>query len=179
MINFFAKLLAALNANSRPGEIGGAFACGVMLALIPGGNLLWFVLFIIFFLLKIHTATMLFILLAVSGFSYLADPLFHRTGLYVLSIPALEPVFAAAADLPLVGFTSFNDSVVMGSLLWSILLWVPAYVLGVALVRVYRKKLAPRLAENRLVKAFQRVPLVRKLTESTRKVSSAWGGLSS
>jgi hypothetical protein len=67
----------------------------------------------------------------------------------------------------------------MGSLLWSILLWVPAYVLGVALVRVYRKKLAPRLAENRLVKAFQRVPLVRKLTESTRKVSSAWGGLSS
>ena len=61
MLSFIAKFLAALNANSRPGEIGAAAAFGFMLALIPGGNLLWFALFILVFLLKVHLATALLV----------------------------------------------------------------------------------------------------------------------
>jgi hypothetical protein len=44
MIRGIAYLVVALNANTRPGEIAAGAACGVLLALIPGGNLLWIVL---------------------------------------------------------------------------------------------------------------------------------------
>ncbi|WP_020612087.1 TIGR03546 family protein [Sediminispirochaeta bajacaliforniensis] len=175
MIAFIAKLLTALNANSRPGEIAAAIACGCALALIPGGNLLWVVLFILFFLLRLHVATMLVTAALLKPLAHLADPLLHKTGLFILSRSSLQPLFMKASTLPILPFTHFNDTVVMGSLIWSIILWLPLFLLGRLLVKGYRSRLAPKIAGSKMVKAFQKIPLIKKIGSAMKKTSEAWG----
>ncbi len=177
MITMIAKLLAALNANSRPGEIAAAAAFGLMLALIPGGNLLWILLFIIVFFLKVHLATALFVMaLARLGVPFL-DPFISRVGLSILNIGGLNSLFTAMINMPLVPYTDFNNSLVTGGLAAGIVLWVPVFLLFALLVRLYRNRLWPLLANSRLVKAFQRLPLVKKIGKAVGKVSSIPGGL--
>jgi uncharacterized protein (TIGR03546 family) len=173
MLSLLAKLLAALNANSRPGEIAAAAAFGLMLALIPGGNLLWFALLVIVFLLKVHLASALIVMAAGKLIAPLADPLLEQAGLFILNRPALAPFFTSMANAPLLPYTSFNHSLVMGGFAAGMLLWVPVFLLFIPLVNLYRNTLRPKLAESRLVKGFQRFPLVNKLFKATAKA----GGL--
>jgi uncharacterized protein (TIGR03546 family) len=174
MIRLIAKLITALNANSRAGEIGAAVSSGVLLALVPTGNLLWIALFLIFYFTRLHIASMLFTILIVKSFAFLFDPLFHATGAKVLSAPLLEPLWTRIYSMPIIPYTNFNDTVVMGSLLVGLLLWIPLFFLFTALVRMYRRKLAPKIAESKLVKAFQRIPLIQKISSGVKKGSSAW-----
>ena len=173
MIALLAKLLAALNANSRPGEIAAAAAFGLMLALIPGGNLLWFALLVIVFLLKVHLASALIVMAAGKLIVRLADPLLEAVGLFILNQEALAPLFTSMTNTPLLPYTSFNHSLVMGGFAAGILLWVPVFLLFIPLVKAYRNTLRPKLAESRLVKGFQRFPIVNKIVKAAGRA----GGL--
>ena len=177
MLSFVAKFLAALNANSRPGEIGAAAAFGIMLALIPGGNLLWFVLFVIVFLLKVHLASALLVMVLGKLAVPLIDPLIETLGLAVLNQESLFPFFTAMSNMPLLPYTNFNHALVTGGFIAGILLWIPIYFLFILLVRLYRSYFWPKLAENRLVKGFVRYPLVKKISDAVRKVSGFWKGV--
>ena len=177
MITMVAKLLAALNANARPGEIAAAAAFGLMLALIPGGNLLWVGLFVLIFFLKIHLATALLVMaLARLGVPF-ADPLIGWVGLKILTIEGLHSIFTGMANAPVLPYTNFNNSLVLGGLLTGIAAWIPVFLLFSFLVRLYRNLLWPKLANSRLVKAFQRLPLVKKIGKAVGKVSRIPGGL--
>ncbi len=177
MITMIAKLLAALNANSRPGEIAAAASFGLMLALIPGGNLLWILLFVIVFFLKVHLATALFVMALARLVVPFADPLVSSLGLSILNIGSLNTLFTAMINMPLIPYTDFNNSLVTGGLAAGIILWGPVFFLFAILVRLYRNRFWPLLANSRLVKAFQRFPLVKKIGKAVSKVSSIPGGL--
>jgi uncharacterized protein (TIGR03546 family) len=174
MIRFIAKLISALNANSRAGEIGAAISCGVLLALIPGGNLLWIALFLIFYFTKLHIASMLFTILIVKGFAFLFDPFFHSVGERLLRASRLEPIWTYLYSMPIIPYTNFNDTLVMGAFATGLILWLPLFFLFTGLVKVYRRTVAPKIAESKLVKTFQKIPLVQKISTAAKKGSSAW-----
>ena len=171
MISFIAKILVALNSNSRPGELSSGIAFGFCLALIPGGNLLWAALFCIAFLLKHNLAAMLLSLLLFSPLAALADPLLNRMGYMVLTLPALQDPLAALYAMPVLPWLKFNNTMVMGSFIWSAILWLPVYLLFRFLVVLYRKKVASRLSESKFIKGIGKYPLVSKLLSAYRKLS--------
>ncbi len=176
MITLLARFIAALNANSRPGEIGAAFACGVLLSLIPFGNLLWFGLFILFFFTKLHTGTLILTIVLFKLFIGLADPLTDAAGLWILTQPALEPYFTRAVNTPLLPLTEFNNSLVAGGLLIGAALWIPLFFLGRAAVGYYRTGIRDRIAASKLVKSFEKFPWLRKLSTAVRKSSALYRG---
>lgn len=171
MISFIAKIFVALNSNSRPGELASGIAFGISLALIPGGNLLWFLIFAIAFMLKHNLAAMLLSVLVFSLPASLADPLLHKTGLAVLSTPALQDLFTRLYNTPVLPWLRFNNTMIMGSLIWSILLWLPLFILFRILVRLYRNRIASRLAESKLVKSLKGVPWISKVFKAYSKFS--------
>jgi uncharacterized protein (TIGR03546 family) len=179
MIALLAKIIAAFNANSRPGEIGAAFACGVMLALIPSGNLLWIVLFMIFFFFRLHISTMILSILIFKLFIGLVDPLLDRLGLMILEAPALYPLFTEAVNTPVLPYLRFENSLVTGGFVAGVLLWLPLFFLGTLLVKSYRRGIREKIAESRLVKFFEKFPLVKKLIVAVRKSSIVYRGWSS
>jgi uncharacterized protein (DUF2062 family) len=45
VFKYIKTFFTALNANAHPGDVAHGVAIGLLLALVPKGNLLWFFLF--------------------------------------------------------------------------------------------------------------------------------------
>ena len=169
VITWFARLIAALNTNTKPRQISGAIAFALLLALIPKGNLLWIILFAITFFLKINQAIELMFLAIFSLFIWLLDPLLHVIGEAILKTPFLyDNIFTHLYNIPLLFFTKFNHTVVMGGLIVGILLFAPIYLLSNLLVKLYREKLREKIANIRFIKALQKQTLFAKLSKTFR-----------
>jgi uncharacterized protein (TIGR03546 family) len=172
-VKWIARLIVAVNANSRTGEIAAGISCALLLALIPAGNLLWFTLFVITFLLKINLAGELLFLALFKLLAPLTDGLLHRLGTLVLTQPLLAGGFTAAYNLPILPLSRFNNTVVMGGLVAGLVLWIPVFLLFRRLVILYRRALRDRIANSRLVKALGRIPLVATIGNAVRKLGGA------
>jgi uncharacterized protein (TIGR03546 family) len=178
MLALVAKFFAALNANSRPGEIGAGVACGAILALVPFGNLSWFILFVVFFLLRLHVGTMLLVTAVLKLFIGAADPVVDSLGVWVLTHPALYESFTALYNTPFVPLTRFHNSLVTGGLVLGILLWIPLFFAGRFAVVGYRRSIRDRIADSKIVKSVGRYPIVAKLTAAVRRAQGLYGGWS-
>ena len=173
MIGLIAKLIVTLNSNSRPGEMASAIAFGFLLALIPGGNLLWTLLFLLAFFLKHNMGSFFLSLLLFRLITPLFDPLLNNIGSFILEFSNLKGFFTFLYNLPLLSYTNFNNTIVMGALVAGIVLWFPVFLLFKSLVKLYRKKLAPKIADSKLVKALKKIPLLSKITKAVSKLSFA------
>ena len=171
MISIIAKLFVALNSNSRPSELASGIAFGFWLALIPGGNLLWTALFIIAFLLKHNLAALLLSLGLFRLTMPLFDPLLDSLGGRILEIETLRPLFTSLNNTPLLPYSSFNNTLVMGGFIMGLICWVPLFFLFIKLVGIYRKKAAHRFAESKFVKTLKKIPLLSKLFKAVGKFS--------
>ena len=166
MISFIAKLLKALNVNTNPGEIAHGIACGFLLGLMPQSNLLWYLIFIFVLFIKIHRPSYLLMILLGSSVAVLLDPLFDGVGYSVLTVSSLYGFYARLIDIPFVSFTKFNNTVVMGSLVCGLVLYVPVYVLARVLVRLWRKYGVPAMRHSRIIKIVNQVPIVSKIVSA-------------
>ena len=106
------------------------FACGLVLGLIPKGNLLAVFVATLLFSTKMNIAMGMFSAVVFSFAAPFGDPLTHRIGEAVLTHPTLMPLWRRLYQLPFAAWTGFNNTVVMGSFLLGILLFYPAYRLA-------------------------------------------------
>jgi uncharacterized protein (TIGR03546 family) len=135
-------------------------ALGFWMALQPGFTFFRILLLAVTFLLKVHFPSALLALFLGSFVSPLFDPLLDLVGGWVLTAPFLRSLWSSLYAIPLMPWTRFNNTVVMGGLLLGILLAVPVY-LGVRVaIQKYREKWRDRIAELPPVKAFLKAPLV-------------------
>lgn len=168
MIKTIARFIVALNANTRPAGLAAGAAVGLLLALVPGGNLLWIALFLVTFFLKINMAAQFLVMGLARLLVPLADPLLDRLGWLVLTAPRLQGLLASLARMPVVPWTRFNDTVVMGGLVAGLALWLPAFLLFLLLVLLYRRTLREKVVNSRLGRAVARVPLVSAIGKAIR-----------
>ncbi len=176
-VTWIAKLVAALNSNRRPGEIAAGAAFGLLLALVPAGNLLWILLFAVTFFLKINLGIEMLVLAILKLFVFLLDGLLHSIGLAVLTAPPLFGWFTWLYNMPTLPFFRFQNTVVMGGFLVGLLLWLPAYFLAIRFVRIYRDRLRDRIASSKVVQGFTRLPLVSSALKAVRKAGSIYDTL--
>ena len=163
MISYIVKLLKALNTNSHPGEIAHAVAIGMLLGFMPKNNALWCLLFVFFLFVRVHKGALLLAVLAASLLARLFDPLFDAIGYAVLTFSPLESVYAALLDIPFVAFTKFNNTIVAGSLIFSLILYTPVYILIRVLTKSWRTYLAPALIRSKFMQVFYQTPLIAKI----------------
>lgn len=174
VINWIAKLIAGLIANRRPGEVGAGIAFGLLLALLPPGNLIWPLLFILTFFLKLNLGAELAALGIFRLVVPAADPLLDALGFRILTAASLTPLWTNLYEIPLLPFTQFNNSIVMGGLVAGIVLWIPVFFLARVGVVGFRSHIQPKIAESRIVKAFTRIPLVSKFGQALRRFRGAY-----
>lgn len=170
MLKYFVKLLKSLNANSHPGEIAHACAFGLLLGFLPKTSVLWYIFFIFALFLRINKGMYFLMIILGSLVAPVLDPTFDQIGYWILTLPQLESMFRAWLDTPFVAFTRFNNTIVAGSLVFSIIGYIPFYILARLLVRLWRRTLQPLLARNPVVKAFQQLPLVKTFINAYQKV---------
>lgn len=166
MLKWISNLFKALNANQNPAQIAHALALGVMLGLMPKNNALWYLVLVFFLFVRINKPTYLLTMLVVSYFAWILDPLFGSIGYSVLTFKPCEGLFALLVDIPFVGFTKFNNTIVMGSFLFSLLIYAPLFFLGILFVKFWRAKIAPSFIKSPLYKAVQNLPVIGKIFEA-------------
>jgi uncharacterized protein (TIGR03546 family) len=172
IVQYIAKLIKILRSAASPGQIAG----GLILGMIPGLTPLWslhnlFVLFIII-ILNVNISMAIFSFIICSGIAYLLDPAFHNLGFFLLvDINSLKAFWTSLYNVPIIGLSRFNNTVVMGSFVSSIILLVPLYYASKRGVIVYREKIDPKFQKWKLVQAIKST----KIYTAYEKVSN-WRG---
>lgn len=163
MIKSIVKLFAALNANTNPGEIAHAMACGLLLGFMPKNNLLWYLVLVFVLFVRINKPAYVLSLLVGASFAPLLDNMFDAIGYAVLTIPSLSACYGNLLDVPFVAFTKFNNTVVMGAFVFGIVLYGPVYWIARALIAMWRKNVVPVIARSKLAKALNKLPVLGSL----------------
>lgn len=147
------RLLArALVAESTHKQIAAGIALGMIVGLVPKGNLLSLVLLSIVSSLRISLPAVFFSAFLFSWFAVLLDPLTDRIGEAVLTESSLTPFWIWLYDHPLVPWTQFNNTIVMGSLIVGLIASYPVYRLMLPLVEKYGPSVSSRIKKMRLTR---------------------------
>ena len=154
MIRQALKVFKALNSNEKPWQLSLGLAFGGIIGLMP----LWtphniFFLFLAF-IINLNFSLLILGFLIFSGIAYILDPLFHQIGLAVLTSAGMQEFWNGFFSNSLFLFDRLNNTLVMGSLVFSLISAVPLFFLVNTLIRKYR---------NHLQGLFEKVPLLKSL----------------
>lgn len=161
---FFWKLL---QVNDTPRCLALGLASGVLLGLIPKGNLLAIGIASVVFAVRVNipVATTAAFVISLAG-TWL-DPMTHRLGQAVLTQSMLTPIWQWLYQQPFTAWTSFNNTVVMGNLLLGSALFYPTYRLSLPWFARYRQWFD--LREERAADDSQPTVAIKAVAEASDK----------
>src|ERR1041384_365247 len=128
IIKLIQSMIKALHSEGTPGQVAAGIALGAILGLTPLVNLHNLVVFavIVMFNVSFPGAMLGWALFTPLGFAL--DPMFDAIGhRLLLDTPSLTALWTSLYNVPVMPLTNFNNTVVLGSLLFSLVLLVPLY----------------------------------------------------
>jgi uncharacterized protein (TIGR03546 family) len=156
MIQQIISLIRLMHSETDPRQISLGFALGMILGLTPFRSLhnLLVLLALLFFRANIGAAMLSWATFSILAFAL--DPLFHQFGLFLLTgVIPLQSLWITLYNAPLVPYTKFNNSVLMGSLTFSLLIFYPIYWGGKFMVMKYRETLMEQMNHWKIVQVFR------------------------
>lgn len=155
MLRMLAKLIKVLNSETEPGQISLAFCFAMVIGLTPLLSAHNILVVLLVLLLRVNISAFILGWGFFSGVAYLLDPLFNRIGLEVLTAYSLEGFWTALYNITFWRLAKFNNSIVMGALLFSLVLFIPLYLLSNLLIRRYRDTVLAWVQKTRIMQAFK------------------------
>lgn len=144
-----SRLLYALTRELTNTAITLGVCYGLCLGLIPRATPEWVVLFLAVFLLRVNLITTFSTFFVTFLLSDWLAPLFHHIGRYVLvDLAALNPFWRALYNAPLFPYLQFNNTIVMGAFLSTIILMPITFYISLSLLRRFRPKLRELILRN-------------------------------
>jgi len=155
MIQLVANLLKLLNSEAEPAQISLALCLSMVLGFTPLFSLHNLIILFAVCVVKVNLSAFLLGWAVFSGIAWLGDPLFHGLGNWILTLPALEGLWTALYNISLFRLARFINTVVMGSLISALVLFVPLLLVFNRLITAYRDKLLALVNKSRLMQIFK------------------------
>ena len=165
MLRTLARILKVLNSEAHPAQIAGAVALAAIMGLTPLWSLHNLLILLLVLVLRVNLSTFLVAFALFTGFAYLLDPAFHRLGLALLTSETLQGLWTGLYATVVGRLSGFNNTVVMGSLVASVVTAAVLYPLVVAGVRRYRTTIQAWVARSRLMTFLKASKFYRIYTE--------------
>jgi len=153
-LKLLQSIISTLNSEGTPRQIAAGFALGAALGLTPLVNVHNLLVFALACLLNVSFGGFLLGWTVFVPLGFALDPLFHAIGLALLQAPALTGFWTALYNTPGVPLTNFNNSVVLGSVVSWVVLWLPIFFLSRWLVVRYRTHVYERLKKTKILHAI-------------------------
>ena len=154
LLKLLQSLVSTLHSDGTPNQIGIGVALGACLGLTPIFNLHNGVVLLLLCILNVSFAAGMLGWALFLPLGFALDPLFDRLGHRLLTdTPALRPLWTAWDNTAVMPLTSFNHSVVLGSVVGWLVLFVPIWLLARHAVIAYRATLAERVRTTRVYQA--------------------------
>jgi uncharacterized protein (TIGR03546 family) len=120
-------VVQALLANHSPHQLAAGFTLGMIMGLVPKGNLIVVALCVLLFSFRLNKGMALAAAIMFTLLAPYADAFSHKLGMAVLSFGLFQPVYASVLCLPLGPWIGFHNTVVTGSLLTGLYVAYPVY----------------------------------------------------
>lgn len=153
IVKLIQSLLGALHSEGTPGQLAAGIALGSILGLTPLVNLHNAVVFALIVLLNVSFAGGMVGWALFVPVGFLLDPLFDWIGHTLLFTPSLTPFWTSLYNTPIIPLTNFNNTVVLGSLVFALVLWVPLFFLTRRAVTRYRATIGERVRQSKWYRA--------------------------
>ena len=164
-LKLLAKLLKVLKSGEDPRQIAGGFMLGMMLGLLTLKTLFAAPILLVLILINVNLASAVVGLFIFKLIGFLLDPLLHSLGYWVLTdIPILKDFWTNISSLPLVPFTRFNNTLVMGSFIAAMVLAIPLFWGVKRLIIGYRERAQEKVQNWKIVKILKGTALFRFLS---------------
>ncbi len=139
MVVFSLKLLnnvrKAIAGRKYPHQLAGGVALGVLLGIIPHGNLLALIVLATVLCFQVNHAIMGVVAIAASFGATRLDVYSHRIGEAVLTHPTGFQIAERAWAMPGVPWTDLNNTVVLGSFVIGVAATLPIFLITLPLFR--------------------------------------------
>ena len=129
-VRYFYKIFAH---DDSPRQLALGVAFGLMIGILPKENLIAFGLSVFVFAFRVNLGAALCTGFLASLATPVVDPVSHGIGTRLLSNQLVYTTVERGYELPIVSWTSLNNTVVIGGFLLGIALFYPAYHLSIGL----------------------------------------------
>ena len=154
LIKLIQSLVGALHSEGTPGQLALGITLGSILGLTPLMNIHNAIVFAAIVLLNVSFAGGMLGWALFVPIGFLLDPLFDWIGHSLLLAPALRGLWTSMYNLPIVPLTNFNNPVVLGSLVFALVLFVPLFFVMRWAVGRYRATIGARVRQSKFYRAI-------------------------
>lgn len=148
----FIKLL---NSDTGNISLAAGMTCGFILGMTPVLSLHSLLIFLILFFFRIQIGAALITAFFFKFVAFLLDPAFHFVGSKVLEMESLQGVFTSLYNMPIIPYTRFNNSIVMGSGVITFALSPFVFIASQIFINKYREVVVARFKETKIWKAVE------------------------
>jgi uncharacterized protein (TIGR03546 family) len=154
LLKLIQSIIKTLHSAGTPGQVAAGMALGSALGLTPIMNVHNLVIFAFLVLLNVSFGGGMLGWMLFVPVGFLLDPVFHSIGLSLLEAPSLRPLWTSLTNTPILPYTNFNNTVVLGSFVSWLVLAVPIFFAARYGVTRYRATVGERVKQTRFYKAI-------------------------
>jgi len=168
MIRQLAKLIRILNSETNPIQISLAICFGMIVGftqLTSAHNLI--ILFIVLFL-RVNLSAFILGTLTFKSLSLLFTNIFHKIGLWFLTSEIFNGVATFLYNTTFWKFDRFNNTVIAGGLVVSIIGFLPMLFLWNYLIKKYRSNILAYVQKTKIAKAMRSTDFYHYYKKYTR-----------
>jgi len=149
LVKLLQSLVKALHSEGTPGQLAAGIALGSILGLTPLLSLHNAIVFALIVLLNVSFPGAMLGWALFVPIGFLLDPLFDSIGHTLLFTPSLTPFFTSLYNMPVVPLTNFNNTVTLGSLVFSVVFFLPLFFATRWGVARYRATIGERVRQSK------------------------------
>lgn len=154
LLKLIQSIIKTLHSAGTPGQVAAGMVLGSALGLTPLVNLHNLVIFSLLVLLNVSFGGGMLGWALFVPVGFLLDPLFDKIGVSLLNAPSLRPLWTDWTNTPVLPFTNFNNTVVLGSFVSWVVLAIPIFFAARYGVARYRATVGERVRQSRVYKAI-------------------------
>ncbi|HET6837309.1 MAG TPA: TIGR03546 family protein [Gemmatimonadales bacterium] len=153
LIKLIQSIIKTLHSAGTPGQVAAGMSLGSALGLTPLVNVHNLVIFSLLVLLNVSFGGGMLGWMLFVPVGFLLDPIFHSIGLSLLESSSLRSLWTSWTNTPLLPYTNFNNTVVLGSFVGWVVLAVPIFFAARYGVARYRATIGERVRQSRFYRA--------------------------
>lgn len=153
LLKLIQSIIRTLHSDGTPGQVAAGIAIGAALGLTPIFNIHNLVIFGVILLLNVSFGGAMLGWALFVPVGFLLDPVFHSLGLELLHASSLRPMWTTWANTPILPYTNFNNTVVLGSVVGWALLAVPIFFAARYGIARYRATVGERVRRSKFYQA--------------------------
>lgn len=155
LLKLLQSLIKTLHSDGSPSQIGLGIALGAALGLTPIVNVHNLLILLLLAVLNVSFGAGMLAWGVFVPVGFMLDPVFNWVGHWLLiDASSLRPLWTTWDNTPVLALTSFNNTVVLGSFVVWLLLFVPIWLASRWAVVRYRATVGERVRQSHFYKVL-------------------------